>query len=232
MGHRWCGTPHETYAFLCYCVENENQVLMARKEYVSMYSKVAADAEKSKNSSKKRLSPLTAQEQRRFDELEEELPLQAMVMFRTMAKKEVRFVWVPCCLVAVLPALRPRDFLKLLLLVVRFHAFAKPSPTIPAHRNVAFELGQRHQRGFTREVVYYSLSSLLSLSVSLSPCVFLFVSFSVNHDIASAQASGGKGEVRAERGRPGGQEEWGRGVVGKHLWWRQGGGAGRGRCGH
>ena len=97
-----------------------------------MYSKVAADAEKSKNSSKKRLSPLTAQEQCRFDELEEELPLQAMVMFRTMAKKEVRFVWVPCCLVAVLPALRPRDFLKLLLLVVLSHAFAKPSPTIPA----------------------------------------------------------------------------------------------------
>lgn len=70
---------------------HENQVLMARKEYVAMYSKVAEDDEKSsKNSSRKRLSPLTVQEQRRFDELEEELPLQAMVMFRTMAKKEVR----------------------------------------------------------------------------------------------------------------------------------------------
>ena len=67
-----------------------------------MYSKVAADAEKSKNSSKKRLSPLTGSEQRRFDELEEELPLQAMVMFRAMARKEVRsrfLLLVPagCC---------------------------------------------------------------------------------------------------------------------------------------
>lgn len=65
---------------------------MARKEYVSVYSKVAADADRSKNSSKKGWSPLTAQEQRRLDELEEELPLQAVVMFRAMARKEVRVV--------------------------------------------------------------------------------------------------------------------------------------------
>ena len=70
--------------------KTETQVLVARKEYVSMYSKVTADAEKFKNSSKKRLSLLTVPEQRRFDELEEELPLQAMVMFRAMARKEVR----------------------------------------------------------------------------------------------------------------------------------------------
>eukprot|EP00752_Nemacystus_decipiens_P006311 g5691.t1 len=83
------------YAFVCIRGKpdgwaNLQKVLMVRKEYVSMYSKVAADAEKFKNSSKKRLSPLTAQEHRRFDELEETLPLQAMIMFRTMARKELQ----------------------------------------------------------------------------------------------------------------------------------------------
>lgn len=50
--------------------------------------KVAADAKEA--STKKPLPPLTEQEQRRLDELDEELPLQTIVMFRTMARREVR----------------------------------------------------------------------------------------------------------------------------------------------
>eukprot|EP00903_Cladosiphon_okamuranus_P017946 g16513.t1 len=83
------------YAFVCTRGKpdgwtNLNKVLMARKEYVSVYSKVTADADKWNKSSKNRLSPLTAQEQRRLDELEEELPLQAVIMFRAMARKELQ----------------------------------------------------------------------------------------------------------------------------------------------
>lgn len=61
---------------------------MARKEYVSLFEKVAAAG--TSPSKKKRPSPLTVQEQHRLDELEQELPLQAILMFRTMARKEVR----------------------------------------------------------------------------------------------------------------------------------------------
>lgn len=68
------------------------QIIMARKECVFLYKKVAADA---KDPSLKEpmpplTGPLTGQEQRRLDELEEELPLQTIVMFRTMARREVR----------------------------------------------------------------------------------------------------------------------------------------------
>lgn len=63
------------------------QVVMARREYVSLFEKMAAAGNSA--SSKKRPSMLTAQEQRRLDELEEELPLQAILMFRTMARKKV-----------------------------------------------------------------------------------------------------------------------------------------------
>lgn len=61
---------------------------MARKGYVFLFEKVIAAAD-THSSSKGPLSPLTAAEQRRLDELEEELPLQTIVMFRTMARKEV-----------------------------------------------------------------------------------------------------------------------------------------------
>lgn len=64
---------------------------MSRKEYLPLFEKLTAATKKhGKSSSKRHLSPLTGQEQRRLDELEEELPLQAIVMFRTMARKEVR----------------------------------------------------------------------------------------------------------------------------------------------
>ncbi|CAN0536822.1 unnamed protein product, partial [Ectocarpus sp. 8 AP-2014] len=63
---------------------------MSRKEYLPLFEKLTAATNKhGKSSSKRHLSPLTEQEQRRLDELEEELPLQAIVMFRTMARKEV-----------------------------------------------------------------------------------------------------------------------------------------------
>ena len=61
---------------------------MARRGYVSLFEKVAAAGTSA--SSKKLPSPLTAQEQRKLDELEEELPLQAILMFRTMARRKVR----------------------------------------------------------------------------------------------------------------------------------------------
>ena len=53
-----------------------------------LYEKVAADAKDA--FSRKSTPPLTGQEQRRLDELEEDLPLQTIVMFRTMARREVR----------------------------------------------------------------------------------------------------------------------------------------------
>lgn len=64
------------------------QIITARKEYVFLYEKVAADAKDA--FSRKSTPPLTGQEQRRLDELEEDLPLQTIVMFRTMARREVR----------------------------------------------------------------------------------------------------------------------------------------------
>lgn len=82
---------------------NMKKVLMARKEYVSLYEKVAAAGDSVNNSSKKSLSPLAVPEQRRLDELEEELPLQAIVMFRTMARKEVRLFTAAAAAVAALP---------------------------------------------------------------------------------------------------------------------------------
>ncbi|CAN0360255.1 unnamed protein product, partial [Hapterophycus canaliculatus] len=65
---------------------------MARKEYMSLFGKLAAVGRDtvSKSSSKDRLLPLTVEENRRLDDLEEELPLQAIVMFRSMARNEVR----------------------------------------------------------------------------------------------------------------------------------------------
>lgn len=70
---------------------------MSRKEYVFLFEKLAAagagaeDAYAStKVGSSQGLSPpLTPREQRRLCELEEELPLQTILMFRTMARKEV-----------------------------------------------------------------------------------------------------------------------------------------------
>lgn len=62
---------------------------MARKGYVFLFEKVIAAADTSA-SSRGGLSPLTPAEQRRLDELEEDLPLQTIIMFRTMARKEVR----------------------------------------------------------------------------------------------------------------------------------------------
>lgn len=64
------------------------KVLMARKGYVFLFEKVIASAD-ANISSKKPVSPLTPAEQRRLDELEEDLPLQTIIMFRTMARKEV-----------------------------------------------------------------------------------------------------------------------------------------------
>ena len=61
---------------------------MARRGYVSLFEKVAAAGDS--DSSKKCPSKLTAHEQHKLDELEEELPLQAILMFRAMARKEVR----------------------------------------------------------------------------------------------------------------------------------------------
>lgn len=52
-----------------------------------LYEKVAADTKET--SSKNPVPALTGQEQRRLDELEEDLPLQTIVMFRTMARREV-----------------------------------------------------------------------------------------------------------------------------------------------
>ncbi|CAM9617791.1 unnamed protein product, partial [Ectocarpus fasciculatus] len=84
------------YAFVCVRGKpdgwtNLNKVLMSRKEYLPLFEKLTAATNKhGKSSSKRHLSPLTAQEQRRLDELEEELPLQAIVMFRTMARKELK----------------------------------------------------------------------------------------------------------------------------------------------
>ncbi|CAN0211257.1 unnamed protein product, partial [Ectocarpus sp. 12 AP-2014] len=60
-------------------------------EYLRLFEKLTAATKKhGKSSSKRDLSPLTEQEERRLDELEEELPLQAIVMFRTMARKELK----------------------------------------------------------------------------------------------------------------------------------------------
>lgn len=53
-----------------------------------LYEKVAADAKEA--SLNKPTPTLTGHEQRRLDELEEDLPLQTIVMFRTMARREVR----------------------------------------------------------------------------------------------------------------------------------------------
>lgn len=80
---------------------------MARRGYVSLFEKVAAAG----NSpfSKRRPSPLTVQEQHRLDELEQDLPLQAILMFRAMARKEVRWRWVDSAVAAAAAvALHPR----------------------------------------------------------------------------------------------------------------------------
>lgn len=53
-----------------------------------LYEKVAADAKDA--SSKKAVPVLAGPQQRRLDELEEDLPLQTIVMFRAMARREVR----------------------------------------------------------------------------------------------------------------------------------------------
>lgn len=71
---------------------------MARKGYVSLFEKAAAVASAGEKmnanvSPEGRLSPLTMEEERRLDQLEEELPMQTILMFRTMARKEVRL----CC---------------------------------------------------------------------------------------------------------------------------------------
>lgn len=65
---------------------------MARKEYVSLFEKLAAEGGDtvSKPSSKDPPMPLTQEEKRRLDVLEEELPLQTIIMFRSMARNEVR----------------------------------------------------------------------------------------------------------------------------------------------
>ncbi|CAM9605272.1 unnamed protein product, partial [Scytosiphon promiscuus] len=89
------------YAFVCVRGKPNdwatlNKVLMARKVYVSLFERVAAATSTTENanvekvSSDVRLSPLTIEEERRLDELEEELPLQTIVMFRTMARKELQ----------------------------------------------------------------------------------------------------------------------------------------------
>lgn len=64
------------------------QIITARKEYVFLYEKVVADAKEV--SSVTSIPRLTGLQQRRLDELEEDLPLQTIVMFRTMARREVR----------------------------------------------------------------------------------------------------------------------------------------------
>ncbi|CAN0420686.1 unnamed protein product, partial [Scytosiphon promiscuus] len=63
---------------------------MARKEYVSLFEKLAAKGGDTVSKPSKGRLPLTVEEERRLDDLEEELPLQAIVMFRSMARKEVR----------------------------------------------------------------------------------------------------------------------------------------------
>lgn len=57
-----------------------------------LFEKVAAAGKQDACSSEKQAngSPLTAHEQRSLDELEEDLPLQTIVMFRTLARREVR----------------------------------------------------------------------------------------------------------------------------------------------
>lgn len=64
------------------------QIIMARKDYVFLYEKAAAGAKEA--FSKQPMPTLTGEEQRRLDGLEEDLPLQTIVMFRTMARREVR----------------------------------------------------------------------------------------------------------------------------------------------
>ncbi|CAM9455743.1 unnamed protein product [Ectocarpus sp. 4 AP-2014] len=91
------------YAFVCVRGKpqdwgNLNKVLMSRKEYVFLFEKLSAagagaeDAYAStKVGSSQGLSPpLTPREERRLCELEEELPLQTILMFRTMARKEIK----------------------------------------------------------------------------------------------------------------------------------------------
>lgn len=57
---------------------------------MSLFSKIAADGA-SVTASKRGLSrsALSEEEHERFDKLEEDLPLQTIVMFRTMARQEV-----------------------------------------------------------------------------------------------------------------------------------------------
>ncbi|CAN0222977.1 unnamed protein product [Ectocarpus fasciculatus] len=77
-------------------------MLMSRKEYVFLFEKLAAaaagagaedahaNASTKVGSSPSLSPPLTPREHRRLDELEEELPLQTILMFRTMARKEIK----------------------------------------------------------------------------------------------------------------------------------------------
>lgn len=72
---------------------------MSKKEYVFLFEKLAAagagaedahaNASMKVGSSRSLSHPLTPREQHRLDELEEELPLQTILMFRTIARKKV-----------------------------------------------------------------------------------------------------------------------------------------------
>ena len=44
--------------------------------------------------SRKRITPLDPEERRRFDELEEELPVQSILMFRGMVREKVGKAWL------------------------------------------------------------------------------------------------------------------------------------------
>lgn len=65
------------------------QVLAARKEYVALFKKLVEADAVSSSASKRRVSALTNKERERFDVLEEDLPLQAILTFRGLARQEV-----------------------------------------------------------------------------------------------------------------------------------------------
>lgn len=175
-----------------------------------MYEKVAA-ADAKKSSSKKRLSPLTGPEQRRLDELEEELPLQAIVMFRAMARKEVRsrLLFLLLLLLQLLSS-SPRSCPNCCYCssVTRLFPDRLFNPRLCSF-HLSCNERNKIERTATQRTNAYVLP--LFLSLALSPSV------PPSHkraETAAAQASRRKGEVWAAGGRRGRQKGGRRGLVG------------------